>query len=132
MKKSYSDYKYKYLDDSTIQFKRSEGDSTEMGLIVKEQERTRVNGEEKENYSPWDELIASGLAIEQVDPLYEPSYREKRALRYSQDLSPEGSQATAIGDCIDALIVAVVDGDLTKLNEIKVKIDQIKQDIPKV
>lgn len=88
------------------------------------------------------EIVPYTLSAEEVASLTEsigpavampePSYREKRALRYSQELSPEGSQSTAIGDCIDALIAAVADNDLTKLDEIKAKIDLIKQDIPKV
>lgn len=131
MLKNYSDYTYQYIDDSTIQFTRTEGDTTESGVIIQGQERTRMNGEAQEVYEPWDELMLTGLTIEPATAPTPPSYREVRAYRYANELSPEGSQATAIGDCLDALISAVADGDLTKLSEIKSKIDLIKQEVPK-
>lgn len=85
-----------------------------------------------EEYSPWDELLSNpDIDIEPADIPPEPSYREKRAKRYAKEISPEQSVQTALGDCVDALILAVCDNDFTKINSIKAKIDKIKSEIPK-
>lgn len=62
--------------------------------------------------------------------LAEPSYREKRALDYINELGQEPGFNNAVGDGIDA-IIDHLNGDSTKLNAYTAKRDEIKQRHPK-
>ncbi|NQZ78363.1 MAG: hypothetical protein HRT61_19980 [Ekhidna sp.] len=45
-------------------------------------------------------------------------------------MSPEGAFETAVGDCIDAIFSAILDGDMTKISELQGIIGKIKEEIP--
>lgn len=64
-------------------------------------------------------------------PVVIHSVRDKRQDRYIQELSIEGTFAKSVGDVLDGIIDHLY-GDTTKLDALKVKIDQIKSDIPKI
>lgn len=59
----------------------------------------------------------------------QPTYREKRALAYIREISPEGTFETAIGDVLDA-ILKYIKGDPTELNVLEPKIQAIKTRYP--
>lgn len=78
------------------------------------------------------EIADSTSSVEEyTPPLDTRSYQDKRQSRYIAELSPEGTFSRYVGDTLDGLIDAVY-GDTTKLDLLKVKIDQIKSDIPKI
>jgi hypothetical protein len=72
---------------------------------------------------------ARDLYIQSQQPK-EPTYREKRAIDYKKELSPEGNFETSTGDMIDALVSHIY-GDTEKLDLLKGKIDTIKGRYPK-
>jgi hypothetical protein len=121
---------YKQIDANNIQTSETHEDgSFTSGLVRKGDRRKGADGNE---YSPWDELLASGETIEPADPPYQPyqpTKREIRSARYAAELSAEGDAINSIGDCLDALIKAVVDGDMNDLIKIKTKIDKIKNEV---
>lgn len=60
----------------------------------------------------------------------EPTYREKRAIDYANELGQESGFRNAVGDGIDA-IIDHLNGDSTKLNAYTAKRNEIKQRHPK-
>jgi hypothetical protein len=60
----------------------------------------------------------------------DPTYREQRLQAYIDELSPEQTFRTSMGDAIDAIIKHIY-GDSTDLDAIAAKIADIKQRYPK-
>lgn len=58
-------------------------------------------------------------------------YRKLRKEAYINELSPERDPITALGDVVDALYQAIYHGEIEKLNELAIRIEDIKQRYPK-
>ena len=83
-------------------------------------------------------LITLGKSQEIIDQVNERrafeqsiEYRKQRKLAYIEQISPEKDPITTIGDVVDALYQVIQHGDTTKLDEVSVKIEQIKSQYPK-
>lgn len=58
-------------------------------------------------------------------------YRENRKLAYIEEISPEKDPISTLGDVVDALYHVIQHGDTSKLEDLSVKIESIKQRFPK-
>jgi hypothetical protein len=58
-------------------------------------------------------------------------YRKRRKEAYINELSPEKDPISTLGDVVDALYQAIYHGEVEKLNELAIKIENIKSIYPK-
>lgn len=94
---------------------------------------TIPNSDGNKDYRAAIKLVDSGTAeiLPYSPPRDSRTYRDKRQERYTAELSPEGSFQKTVGDTIDALIKAIY-GDRAELDALVVKINAIKDDIPRI
>lgn len=89
---------YKEQSEGVIQWREVNGEATTTGLIIEGRIRTRTNEDgETETYSPWDELLDSGEAIEWItdeQKAAEAAEAARQALKSQRDQALAGLSYT--------------------------------------
>jgi hypothetical protein len=90
------------------------------------------------NYVLYKNLVLQNKSQEIIDEVnvkreFEASieYRKQRKEAYISEISPEQDPVTTLGDVVDALYQAIYHGEVDKLNDLALKIENIKERYPK-